>query len=168
MLVFWPFELLLACFILVDWYLWWRRSGADPKEGDASVRRAGAEAVARQMQAGATAAYVLMAIACAIAVMVLYISPAKAVPRDIMVVLFWTVVYCLAAVFLWLWTAGYMASPVVVTQFDVTRCKSVQIGAFAQLLLLLLASMRFVVAIYLLVWRTYADCWIAGTSRSSG
>jgi hypothetical protein len=51
MLVFWPFELLLAGFILVDWYLWWRRSGADPKEGDASVRRAGAEAVARHVGA---------------------------------------------------------------------------------------------------------------------
>ena len=153
-IVFWPFELLLAGFILIGWYLWWRRSGADPKEGDASVRRTGAEVVARQMQAGATAAHVLMAIACAIAVVVL-VSHREAVPRDIVVVLFWAVVYCLAAVFLWLWTAGYMASPVVVMQFDVTKCKSVQIGAFAQLLLLLLASMRFIVATYLLVWRGY-------------
>ena len=150
--VFWPFELLIAGFILIGWYLWWRRSRADPKEGDAGVRRVGAEAVARQMQAGATAAQVFMAIACTIAVMVL-MSHREAVPRDVMLALFWTMVYCLAAVFLWLWTAGYVASPVVVAQFDVTRCRSVQIGAFTQLLLLLLAGMRFLVAIYLLVWR---------------
>jgi hypothetical protein len=149
-IVFLPFELLLAGFILVVWYRWWRRSGADPRERDASVRRAGAEAVARQMQAGTTAAQVFMATAGA---MMALLFREEAVSRDIMVVLFWTVVYCLAAVFLWLWTAGYMASPVVVTKLDVTRCKSVQIGAFAQLLLLLLVSMRFIVAIYLLVWR---------------
>jgi len=151
--VFWPFELLLAGFSLVNWYLWWRRSGANPEEQDANVRRAGAEAVARQMQAGTAAAQVLMAIAGAITMMMIMFRREEAVPREIVVDMFWTVAYSLAAVFLWLWTAGYMASPVVVARFDVTRYKPVQIVAFAQLLLILLASIRFLVAIYLLVWR---------------
>jgi hypothetical protein len=148
----WPVELLPAGCIWVAWYLWWRRSGADPREENASVRRAGAEAVARQMQAGTTAAQIFMATAGA---MMALLFRWEAVSREggVMRDLFWAVVYCFVAVFLWLWTAGYMASPAVVTQFDVTRRRSVQMGAFTQLLLLLLASTRLLVAIYWLAWR---------------
>jgi len=148
----WPVELLFAGCCWVVWYRWWRRSGADPREQDASVRRAGAEAVARQMQAGTTAAQIFMATAGA---MMALLFREEAVSREggVMRDLFWAALYCVVAVFLWLWTAGYMASPAVVTHFDVTRRRSVQMGAFTQLLLLFLASMRLLIAIYSLAWR---------------
>jgi hypothetical protein len=116
------------------------------------VRRAGAEAVARQMQAVSTAAQIVMATAGA---MMALLFREEAVSREggVMRDLFWVVLYCIVAVLLGLWIAGYMASPAVVQHFDVTKRRSVQMGAFTQLLLLFVASVRLLCGIYSLAWR---------------
>lgn len=125
-------------------YRAWRQAAHNPAESDLEKRQASVTVITNQINAAMTAVSVLVAGVGA----VLAIGLGKDFPAASLVHLMYTALWALFSIFLGLYNLGYISSPSVFQRVDIARKSFVQLAAFVQLNLILLAAVRFVLGLW--------------------
>ena len=136
-------DLLLLVIPWLSMYRAWKRSGLAFMEADAPRRQAGAKALTNQINGATTVVSIILAGIGA----TLTLGHDKGLPTAAQDHLGYAVLWCLSAILVGIYTLGYISSPTVIHQIDVSKKATVQLAAFIQLTLIVLAAGRFGLAL---------------------
>jgi len=132
---------LLLVFIFM--YIAWSNAKHDPNEKDDDKRKAGVSVITSQINGAIIAANIILASVGA----VLALGLDKSFPKEAASHLINTAAFGCLSVILGIWILGSLSSPSVFHRIDATKKMSIQLACFVQLALVVLATIRFFLAL---------------------